>query len=520
MSGSLEAEPGRDNRHILLAERMGIDEHVARTKFSKSTVLITGQAERLLQADGRVMATTALNLIARFCPRIDVYMPQSIPLATELVSLGTTIDSSEAAEYRALHELDATTEYGAVLSIGTAPSLIQNATEIAASGWLAGVNSTGPAPALPGGGWCGPGALAAAALGASQVFIKLLDPPKEVAKLSPQLIFSTYDYSVLADPTDVPVDAGPVLANVDLSSVLLGGCGAVGQAFIYSLLRLPIKAGRVWAVDDDRIDLTNLNRCLLAFQGHVEMPQPPWKVDIVKEAAGGTALQIHADSRRISEALKNGDAYPFGYPTLVVCGVDNNDARKELQHIWPDLFLEGSTGDAQVQVLRWEYGHNHGCSLCYHGDDETTNEPYHERMSVLSGLSPDRVGESLGNANAEVTEADVLSAPPDKRSFLEAKKGRTICSVLSEVERFTHSEETPEEPSVSFTSFLAGVILASEAVKHSLSLPQQLESQFLADTLLPIDHREVVHLTPMPDCYCQKRKHTIDQLHQARHPVS
>lgn len=514
MSVSSKHESSRDDRHIRLAQRMGIDEHAARTKFLGNTILLTGDHPTLLRPEGRTMALTAMNLIARFCPRIDVFMPWSPNLAQELTALGQAIDSSASAAYRVLSDIDDELKYKSVLSIGPTPVPSPVVTEITASGWLAGVSSSGPAPVLAE-AWCGPGALAAAAIGASQVFIRLLEPLESAGGLSPSIVFSTYDLTARTDLRGLVTDSGPTVDNVELPTVLLGGCGAVGQAFFYSLLHLPIRAGLLWAVDHDRASLSNLNRCPLAFQGHIELSEPPLKVSLLEDAAKGTSLQVHADRRPLDEALKDPQTYPVGFPTIVVCGVDNAEARAELQRLWPDLFLEGSTGDAQLQVLRWAFGNDRACSFCYHSDVKTVDAPYHERMAIRSGLAPERISASLVAPDAVVTELDVVAAPADKQSFLVERKGQPICSVLSEIERFTQQQETPKEPSVSFTSFLTGVILAAEVLKHAANLPTRLDSQFLADTLFPLTRAEVIPLIPLSSCYCQKRKGTIAHFRQA-----
>jgi len=508
----------RDHRHLLLAQRLGIDAYVARSKFLSGRVLLTGNPETLAGASGPVIARNALNLIARFCPRIDVHLPEESALAAELVALGKSIDGSPHSDFRSIPSLSAGDQYTAVLSVGPSPLHSAFATEVDGAGWLSCVSSEGQLPVLPA-TWVGPGTLAAAALGAAQIFIRLLDPRPGAAKLSGPTTFSTLTYQVQAGSGPVLLGDGPVVSRIPLPPTLLGGFGAVGQAFLSALLQLPAASGHLWVVDNDRISLTNLNRCVLSVESDVVGRVPVSKAWLAKRSAKGHGIQIRADRRPLQQALANSALYSGGRPAIVICTVDNLAARRELQYLWSDLFLEGSTGDAQIQVLRWEFPANRGCSLCYHGDEGTEGQTG-EQLVRLSGLSSARIEDSYRNDQAVVTEADIILAPPAQREFLQERKGRSICGVLTDAAKLAKSPTTPIEPSVSFASFLTGALLASEAVKYACGLGHALDSQFIADTLFPLSRAESVALQPMSQCYCQRRRPTIEAFRkqsQVRH---
>ncbi len=512
MSNTSGPDSERDDRHLRLARRLGFEKQAAREKFQRSRVLIAIGSVTGGAVTACLMAEASLNLIARFCPRIDVYAPNSTDLAQELVTLGRAIDDSAAAEFR-IAERFTINDYQAVLTIGSLPIMAPHMTAINASGWLAAVSSEGPCPILPDGP-AGIGALAASAMGVSQIFIRLLEPRPGVAQLSGPIVFSTLDYSVIQTRTISFADSGPAIPQYVLAPTLLGGAGAVGQAVAYTLRAFPPSAGHLWIVDNKLISNTNGNRCVFATAAHLTSTVPPAKSVLVQtELMGVGGLHTFADPDLLEAVLDQPrENWPIPFPEIVIGAVDNYKGRQTLQYLWPNILVEGSTGDAEIQVLRWEYGKDRGCTLCYHEDPESqVTENYAEKMANLSGLNIQRVLESQHDAETMVTNADVAGAPIDLQPFLAQYLGQPICSTLSAVEKKSLLTDPPQEPSVSFASFLAGVLTAAEIIKYAAGIGHALDSQFQFNMMFPVTRAEKVALTSLSSCYCQKRHRTIDQ---------
>src|SRR5438128_1039663 len=108
----------RFDRHLRLAEKMtGEPREAVLNKFVGQRVLVTGDPRRLATRSGHRMLLTAVNLIARFCPRIDLGLPAELAdLASEALQLIRAIDRSVYADFRALEVADQS-GYCAVLSI-------------------------------------------------------------------------------------------------------------------------------------------------------------------------------------------------------------------------------------------------------------------------------------------------------------------------------------------------------------------------------------------------------------------
>src|SRR5262245_47032407 len=92
----------RFDRHLGLASELaGESRSEAIRKFVAQRVLLTGDRERLATPGGRLMLLVTANLIARFCPKIDLMLDASARvLVDETLGLLYRIDSSRHAEFR------------------------------------------------------------------------------------------------------------------------------------------------------------------------------------------------------------------------------------------------------------------------------------------------------------------------------------------------------------------------------------------------------------------------------------
>ena len=146
-------------------------------KYVDQRVLLTGERKRLATPAGRLMLLVTANLIARFCPKIDLLLdPSTRMLVDETLGLLHRIDSSRHAEFRVVATPTLST-YAAVLAIGAPVTGLPVETVIDAAGWLAAISTMGALPPLPRTADDNPfGALIAAALGAAEIFKHLVQP--------------------------------------------------------------------------------------------------------------------------------------------------------------------------------------------------------------------------------------------------------------------------------------------------------------------------------------------------------
>ena len=132
-----------------------------------------------------------------------------------------------------------------------------------AEGWNVAVDGTLPAP--PGANPLA--AMAAAAFGTGELFRALFADllPHGRTKPAPFAL----NLLTFGEPTEVP----PLAGKVDLGTVHLAGCGAVGQAFVAALRELPV-TGALVAVDHECVDAGNLQRYLLSVAEDVGTAKP------------------------------------------------------------------------------------------------------------------------------------------------------------------------------------------------------------------------------------------------------
>src|SRR5881628_2453823 len=92
----------RFDRHLGLASELaGKPRSEVIRKFVDQRVLLTGDRERLAMPAGRLMLLVTANLIARFCPKIDLLLdPSARMLVDETLGLLYRIDSGRHAEFR------------------------------------------------------------------------------------------------------------------------------------------------------------------------------------------------------------------------------------------------------------------------------------------------------------------------------------------------------------------------------------------------------------------------------------
>jgi len=504
----------RHNRHLPLGARLtGEDERAVSSKFLTQRVLLSGDPGRLATATGQMMLLVAANLIARFCPRIDVAVAGAP--GQDALGLLRRIDRSAYAEFRPVDH-DDPNGYAAVLSIGSARTGGPNVIAIDGVGWLALLSEVGdvsrPSHREDGNPF---GALMAVPLGVAEVFKRLLQPREDKAAYFGDVTFSAFDYSVGA------MAVGPRLPEaVQLPSALLAGVGAVGNAFLLALSHVPGLRGELTTVDRQHLDdPTNLNRYALAFEEHIIPQRPLPKVALASRLFDGSDVCVRPLAEDLDQALARIYGGELRRPEVVLSAVDNNSARETLQKLWPDLLLEGATDETTSQVSRHDHAQGLACLMCIHSGPGADTQPfsYGKTIAEASGFPEARISAALRDASATVTDEDVRAAGPEKRDFLAQRVGRPICSVLTEIEQLSVKPrgELPVRPAVSFVSMTSGTLLAAEYVKHAAGVGSPLETFFQMDLMFPLTSAFLQPVEKAKGCYCVQRSEEVARYRAA-----
>jgi hypothetical protein len=200
------------------------------------------------------------------------------------------------------------------------------------------------------------GAMASALLAANEAF-KFVMRRLPLRSLADEVFFvpsQSAKFSFGAIPSSGHRNGGINLGGVDLISA-----GAISQAAIFALLRVPniSMSGRIF--DDDETDLTNLNRNMLSLASDVGSA----KVDVVAKRCA-TGVQLHAVRSRFTEETRKAGAFA---PRVLV-GVDDIPSRWVAQKLMPQWLAV--SGTSHFSVSSSEHRPGQPCCGCLHPVDD------------------------------------------------------------------------------------------------------------------------------------------------------
>ncbi len=337
------------------------------------------------------------------------------------------------------------------IEVVISPDPAPHAVSVWADGWIVYLN----AAAQPGPGDDNTvGAHVAAGLAVAEIFKRLIQdialrPGLAILPIE-SLIFSTYDYQLGAG--DNPALPGVI----DVDGTVMVGLGGIGAAFTAAASSLPALSGMLALVDKDELDDTNLNRELVARPGDVGP-----KVEICRRA-----LAFHADVLARTEWFADFDEARGERHDLVIVGVDDDRARREIQSSRPRLILNAGTSDvASFRVTRHDYVHGACLSCIARGDLQ--DHPVERELAHQLGLdlatvlayqdSGDPLPSALLRTTGRLDEEDIERL--GDRPLIDIQQ-----RVCAQVPLGTGAGE--EAVSISFLSALPGFLLLGEVIKE------------------------------------------------------
>jgi molybdopterin/thiamine biosynthesis adenylyltransferase len=312
------------------------------------------------------------------------------------------------------------------------------------AGWLAGVRAT--VEAKDDGNPVGP--LAAAALGAAEVFKLAFSEVHPEPLTAPEFhewsgVFSLSSYAFdLANPA-----MGPV--NLDTTLVGLGGVGA-GVLRVIVALGSRV-TGSLALVDADVLTLHNLNR--VSYSSIQAAEAGTYKVN---EAI--RFLQMHCPNLTVTGFRETYGVFKSRTPLrkdrrydVVVTGLDNDEARWEVQRDMPRILIDGATGGhMNSRIERVEFG-RYGCLGCTRQmtrvPEEDCDAPPDSRAPSLSFLSSfpgilaagEMIKEAQGTRQLRGSFDHVFryGPNPDLRGMPGSRIDRTVgCSRSAKIDQY------------------------------------------------------------------------------------
>jgi molybdopterin/thiamine biosynthesis adenylyltransferase len=358
--------------------------------------------ERVPSPSRWVLASTLIDMLLRLDPlvrEVQVAAPEA-ELHQLVADLGTRLP---------LETRD--TETAADFVVGIGPESTGSDLVVDAVGWLSAIGLK--LDVRDDGNPIGP--LVGAALAAAETFKWAFRTAYPAQAAKPELVpwsgvFSSFSYGL--------DEANPAMSDIRIAMHLVG-VGGVGAGFVRALAGLGQRVtGSLELVDDDHLTTDNLNRVSFATLDRAIR-------GIAKASEAETFLKAHCPRLSIGAHKATFDTYKRRVPRrddrlydVVVIGLDNDEARLEVQRDLPRILIDGSTGkDMNARVERVEFG-QYGCLGC-------TRQP-------------------IATPDATVN----CDAPAD-----------------------------PHAPSLSFLSSFPGFLAAGEVIKDALGLPG-LQGQF------------------------------------------
>ena len=285
------------------------------------------------------------------------------------------------------------------------------------------------------------------------------------------------------------------------------GAGAIGNGIIHLISRLPFM-GTITVVDREEYGEENLGTCMLSSTQELKKPKAVCLATILKEC-GITANGFFGTFECYASDLKR-------FPRIVLNALDNIDVRHEVQRtLWPNVVIDGAIGDFMCQVSRHPWPDDTACLICLF--QRPSGRPADEIQSEATGLSKSR----LKQPDSVVTEADVRSAPEEKREPLRSKLGHPVCSVVQQAIAQMISSEQQEhdfEPSVPFVACLSACMVMTETIAYLCGWESKLEPRFQFDFLLGPASGLDLPQARRQNCVCGRRKN-IERL-RAMHGLS
>jgi len=206
------------------------------------------------------------------------------------------------------------------------------------------------------------GGMAAAAMAATEAF-KIAMRKLERHARNPAMMMEMF-----APSADVEFALAPAGTSItsELGEFDCVSGGAITQATLYALTRLPGLRGHARVIEPEFAELTNLNRYMLLLHSHLEAQ----KAEDLEEICAGTGLEIAPIPRRYEPKT----AEAIGLSEVVLVGVDDIPSRWLVQRAEPAWLSVGATTHWSAMASFHVPGAG-GCAQCLHPDDDPTEDP-------------------------------------------------------------------------------------------------------------------------------------------------
>lgn len=301
------------------------------------------------------------------------------------------------------------------------------------------------------------------------------------------------------DPSDGP-DLPPGL-HID---AMLLGLGAIGTATTSILGALPVE-GEADLVDPQRFAPENVGT--YALGGTAAAASQPYKTALAAAALPRFTTREHQEHAADLPGLI--DVGDLPWPKVVLAGLDSPTARRDAGRIWPDVLIDGGTGDTMVG-LHIVHGAGRPCMACYFPDLGRPIAPLAGDLAAATTL-PRAI---LIQGDRDLTEDDLLLAEEGHRQALREFVGRPICGLASAY-GLTELPDEGYQPAVPFVAMSAAALIVGRLI--AIATMREPDANFVQyDTLFGPGPRTSDRRHARAGCDCVTRGRIIDQVRATR----
>lgn len=496
------------SRPLGVAQELGAGELDATTVFSK-TVVLTGEKDVLASANGRWCFVDSLRLLSRVVGDLQVVLPDGVPnVQAEVDALLPTLWSQGKVRQVAERQCDWDNAV-AVLNVGTQVRPDLRWTSIIANGWVARCTS-GSRPLPAGCEQDNPSSsMLAASFGVTEVFKRVYGVPHEKAPQVEDAAFSLFEMSTSF------TGLGPQLPqSIRLPTTLLLGAGAIGNGLVLLASQLPL-TGSMLVVDKQDFGDENFGTCtLLDVTAWLGEPKAKMLGNWLSERS---ELDVKGLKTTIEEALANNLLAGKNFD-LVINGLDDIDARKAVQMLWPRLIVDGAINSAGAAVVTHSMAHRKfACLRCAF---DSPKKDHITAQSEVTGLSRQSL---QGDQNRPITDEDIAKAAEVVRPWLREQQrlGRTICSTMQAAQAAGLGLRLKDGfmPSVPFVATAAAALVVAQVLRNLLWPDESFVHIFqLASLFVGPETETRVKRLASAECECTRHAGVIDQLITMRPP--
>ena len=449
--------------------------------------------------EGRVTLDLTANLLARLYPQL-AFIPhgsQAKKYVADLMALTRSINpviDSEAMANKA----------GVILAVGIT-SVQSNAPVIymGSDGWITKISSHGP---VGSGFSTNPfGASAAACFGTANVFRVLFGDYLVVGKTDENFTLSLLDYDPRSEaPTNLPLKA------VNIGESYLVGLGAVGNSAVWALGRIPELSGAIHLIDHETIELSNLQRYVLAFQDDIGK----YKSELSAKELRNTEIDLRQHPKKWGEYLREADRWQL---ERVAVAVDSSEDRQAVQAALPKWIFNAWTQSEDLGVSRHHFVGDGACLMCLYMPSEVSKhldmiiaeaiglpQAVLEVRQLLHANGP--IGRDLLSRAAAAMEVPIVDLQSFENEPVRSFYNRAICGgVVLRLGGKIGGASKHQMASVplAFQSALAGIMLAAELVAHAGGLrAAAFPTTTKIDLLRPLGSHLSLHIKKHRSGFC------------------